>query len=174
MRWLDCLLRVHSPCDKSSVLCLVFQIVSDRSPRRLEYPIVELRLRKNYGKGGWRRLRALILAAGNGSRRAMALMRKYGQKGLKSGLKNLSELRQKQNCLNYCMRPELKLRGEFFRNFSVIRVTEPGKIGFYRFLSNQLFLSVIKAKNWWILPGSNQRPKVYETSALTTELRIHE
>lgn len=27
---------------------------------------------------------------------------------------------------------------------------------------------------WWILPGSNQRPKVYETSALTTELRIHE
>ena len=31
-----------------------------------------------------------------------------------------------------------------------------------------------QGKKWWILPGSNQRPKVYETSALTTELRIHE
>ncbi len=113
------------------------------------------------------------VGASSGGRRALALMRKHGQKGLKSGLKNLSELRQKQNCLNFCIGHELKLRRNFFRNFSVIRVTEPGKIGFYRLLSNLLFLSVIKAKKWWILPGSNQRPKVYETSALTTELRIH-
>ena len=38
---------------------------------------------------------------------------------------------------------------------------------------NVLSETVEEAKKWWILPGSNQRPKVYETSALTTELRIH-
>ena len=81
------------------------------------------------------------------ARRASALMDKYGQKGLKTGLKTPLSWRNNPHYHAKCKGAKLKVRGNFFRNFSVIPVTEPGKIGFYRFLSNQLFLSVIKAKN---------------------------
>ena len=82
-----------------------------------------------------------------GARMALALMYNKGQKGLKTGLKTPLSWRNNPHYHAKCKCAKLKLRENFFRNFSVIRVTEPGKIGFYRFLSNQLFLSVIKAKN---------------------------
>ena len=69
------------------------------------------------------------------------MTQKSGKKHGKWGLKNPLSSASQAVFRGVCMRSKLKLRGEFFRNFSVIRVTKPGKIRFYRFLSNLPFLS---------------------------------
>ena len=83
-------------------------------------------------------------------------------------------LLRKKNELNSAQRNNTSLTCPYEHFYSRKTGQNDGKeendeMGLFKFklIDNQ------SIKKWWILPGSNQRPKVYETSALTTELRIH-